>query len=659
MYCNYFGFSTDPFISVAQPGSDYQSPHFKRLLNQVSNDIDCKTGVCLILGQAGTGKTTLARNIAKICAQRKQSVAFREMSSYDHLSLTTPNQTPTIFGNFTSDRTQDSALVGQDKAVILLDNAESVSEEFLDQLITDVAKSITKQTPTLLFLIGLPNLKLRLTSERFEAHKKLLIHTHHLERLAPSEIRDYIQHRLAFADYSGENPFTDSAMQRIAELSEGIPRRINTLCGSSLMLANLDQYRSINKNVIERASKYCFLEKHVPKNTSIKSSMATTQSKPGLSTHPRQHPQQGVQSLAQIVQMLNDSSVVSQQKISTHNTTTINQTLITPPRNQGSRAAHHEKLESRPTLKPIPHFNIRVRNNSKPHKSRINLIPTGIAVSILSIALGYPSFTDQSQSPNQVVQDIAGTNHSSEITNIPADTLKDNRLKTLQSTSYELILHTSETTTARRIEPPTLTHKSSQPIDLRSTEDGAVAVDKKQILTAVKFYDSTVNSIKKAVSEIARSTSKIKPTEPQERNTLHKNVATRKANSFTTRIQTETPLDKYEVATKIRASARFQLAQKGISYNSSSFIASAAKGNNEILKLFLDANMPVDVNDNAIRNTALIQAATFGHLTTVRAILRKNPDVNRPNLYGQTALMNAMANGHHDVSQILINYGAT
>ena len=65
----------------------------------------------------------------------------------------------------------------------------------------------------------------------------------------------------------------------------------------------------------------------------------------------------------------------------------------------------------------------------------------------------------------------------------------------------------------------------------------------------------------------------------------------------------------YELAVKTRTSARYQLTEQGITFNFQNFIASAKNGDDTLLQVFLDENMPIDAPDDLAQDTVLIIAA--------------------------------------------------
>jgi len=82
-------------------------------------------------------------------------------------------------------------------------------------------------------------------------------------------------------------------------------------------------------------------------------------------------------------------------------------------------------------------------------------------------------------------------------------------------------------------------------------------------------------------------------------------------------------------------------------------LRAARAGNADTVKSLL-ASPNVDVNGvDADGNTALIEAARFGHDDVVEALLIARANVNAKNKQGKTALMLASEGGHDDCVRLL------
>ena len=144
----------------------------------------------------------------------------------------------------------------------------------------------------------------------------------------------------------------------------------------------------------------------------------------------------------------------------------------------------------------------------------------------------------------------------------------------------------------------------------------------------------------------------------------------------------ETPT---EILTRSPEDARSELAERGIPYSQSSFVTYAQDGDLDVVRLFVEAGLDVNVQpyssssiyhiigqedveqlDNLgarvlpqegdeFNDTALMKAAGQGHIEVVRFLVEQGADLNIRNQQGQNALMFAAAGGHLAVVLLLID----
>ena len=146
--------------------------------------------------------------------------------------------------------------------------------------------------------------------------------------------------------------------------------------------------------------------------------------------------------------------------------------------------------------------------------------------------------------------------------------------------------------------------------------------------------------------------------------------------------------DLSEIQTRSREEARSELAERGIPYSQSSFITYAQNGDLDVVRLFVEAGLDVNVQPHSssgmsilgqqdveqlddleagwfpqdgdeYNDTALIKAAGQGHREVVHFLVEQGADLNIRNNQGQNALMFAAASGHLAVVIFLIDSGAS
>src|SRR4030095_2435506 len=104
----------------------------------------------------------------------------------------------------------------------------------------------TSQKLMQILLVGQPELRDTLNSHELRQLKQRIGLRCHIGPLSPEEPRLYIRHRLRIAGATDSGIFTDAAIQRITEYSEGTPRVVNIVCDHCLLSGFADSKRRID-----------------------------------------------------------------------------------------------------------------------------------------------------------------------------------------------------------------------------------------------------------------------------------------------------------------------------------------------------------------------------------------------------------------------------
>jgi general secretion pathway protein A len=119
----------------------------------------------------------------------------------------------------------------------LLGNYESASEKFLQIL-----------------LLGQPELDTLLNRRDLRQFKQRLSLRLYIDPLTPAEVQQYIRVRWGKAGAQEAPPFSPDALAMIAQWSQGIPRLVNSLCDSSLLMAYSDESPLVGSNYVRDAA---------------------------------------------------------------------------------------------------------------------------------------------------------------------------------------------------------------------------------------------------------------------------------------------------------------------------------------------------------------------------------------------------------------------
>jgi type II secretory pathway predicted ATPase ExeA len=144
---------------------------------------------------------------------------------------------------------------------LLVDEAQKLSDEALEGL-CDLSNLETDEEKLLqIVLVGQPELTTKLSKSSLRRIRQRIALHHRLYALqAPSEVEQYMRHRLQIAGYDGPEIFGKEAIEAIWHYSSGIPRLINVICDNALTVACVAAKRKISPYMIMKAAGCLLLE---------------------------------------------------------------------------------------------------------------------------------------------------------------------------------------------------------------------------------------------------------------------------------------------------------------------------------------------------------------------------------------------------------------
>ena len=252
MYNTYFGFKEKPFKLVPNPEYLFLSRSHEEALGHLKYAVSQGDGFVEIIGEVGTGKTTLCR--AFLESLDESSVAayiFNPRLGPKQLIKTINDE----FGiRYDADNTKDlidklNAFLMQKKAerkrvIVIIDEAQNLSKTVLEQLRLLSNLETHKEKLLQIILVGQPELAEMLESHDLRQIGQRISLRYQIMPLSFEECREYIEFRLNIASHKRAAIFKPAAYRRIYAFSQGIPRLINIACDRALLTAfGLNQNR--------------------------------------------------------------------------------------------------------------------------------------------------------------------------------------------------------------------------------------------------------------------------------------------------------------------------------------------------------------------------------------------------------------------------------
>lgn len=261
MYCSHFGLQRPPFNNTPDPSFYYSTPDHEEALATLQYATLSRKGFVLVTGEVGAGKTLTGRMfLRQIDGQASTAVITHTHLNARQLlaaicaefELSVPDDATNLQ---LADRLQEFLLdeFAKDRfVVVLLDEAQNLPDEsfealrMLGNLEADDAKLLQ------VCILGQPELRDRFKRESMRQLDQRLFRRFHLSGLTAQQTNEYILRRLAVAGCSRPDVFTADALDKIYEVSRGIPRVINQLCDNALLAAYAAGRQSVEADVIEQ-----------------------------------------------------------------------------------------------------------------------------------------------------------------------------------------------------------------------------------------------------------------------------------------------------------------------------------------------------------------------------------------------------------------------
>jgi general secretion pathway protein A len=254
-----WGLREPPFENAPNPRFLWLSPTHSDALVRLTYALRQRRGCAVLTGEPGCGKTLLTRAV----------VQRLEASHYEIGLLTSPHggrvdllrQVLYELGVDTADttrtelrRTLNDLIVGNlqrgRETLIIVDDAQQVDDPaWFEELSSLLNIQTNERTLVTLLLAGTPELTAAIQRVQHLDRRVSIRCT--LRPLSSEQTAQYIRYRLTVAG-AETSMFTREAVTLIHQASGGVPRAINDVCDSGLLLARLDGLTSIDGTVMRR-----------------------------------------------------------------------------------------------------------------------------------------------------------------------------------------------------------------------------------------------------------------------------------------------------------------------------------------------------------------------------------------------------------------------
>ena len=259
MYEQFFGFRERPFDLTPNPRFVVMTASHREALSNLEYGILSRKGITMLLGEAGTGKTTVIRTAIERQSTRMWCVhipnpaltrdEFVEMLATKFaLSDQARTSKATLLHELEALLLQRCA--ANETTVLIIDEAQSLPHDLLEE-IRLLANIETNEEKLLSVIIaGQPELSERLNDDSLRQLKQRVALRCELGVLSLTETAAYLAGRIRAAGGVGAQVFTREAVTLIHERSNGIPRTINVVADNALLSAFAMGERPVTRQTV-------------------------------------------------------------------------------------------------------------------------------------------------------------------------------------------------------------------------------------------------------------------------------------------------------------------------------------------------------------------------------------------------------------------------
>ena len=259
MYTKYYGLTKKPFENTPDPDFLFLSKNHREVLASLEYAINTAKGFVLVVGDIGTGKTTL---IHALIQQLDSSfitlnitnprATFKDILHYlgEKVGIASEKTGPLDTVETIQNRLETLHERDNKHAVLIVDEAHLLSDEALEdvRLISNIENE--KRKLIQIVLVGQNELGDKLRRGSLRPLQQRLVVTRRLIPLNRKEMQEYISHRLGVAEKESQL-FEIKALSLIWKKSRGVPRLINQICDNALLIGYAVEARSIGGKIIK------------------------------------------------------------------------------------------------------------------------------------------------------------------------------------------------------------------------------------------------------------------------------------------------------------------------------------------------------------------------------------------------------------------------
>jgi len=261
MYAHFYRLAEDPFNLTPDPKFHYVNEATREAMASVLYGIESRKGFVTLVGEAGTGKTTLLKRVveeieaqARVVFVFNPAVSFEELLEFICSELGIPAEGSKRLNLIERLNTYllEQLTEGRN-VVVMIDEAQTLDDSVLEELRLLSNLETSKEKILQIILSGQPELEEKLRRPGLRQLRQRIGARAILKPMRAREIGAYVETRLRSAGSREGRLFAASALRRIWKASQGIPRVVNVICDNAMMIAFAEGKKRITAKIVRES----------------------------------------------------------------------------------------------------------------------------------------------------------------------------------------------------------------------------------------------------------------------------------------------------------------------------------------------------------------------------------------------------------------------
>ncbi|MDA8050909.1 MAG: AAA family ATPase [Rhodospirillales bacterium] len=276
MYAEYYGFSDMPFRLTPDSRFFFASSEHSRALSHLVFGLAHQEGFVVVTGEVGAGKTMLLERLWERLDRGSYLIA-----RIDTVQVRADDLLRLAAGGFGVEPAANKAALLRGvvealhagraagrRCLLVVDEVQALDLAALEEL--RMLSNLAEGGRSLLqaVLLGQPQFRQTLARPELDQLRQRVLASYHLGPLSQEETRAYVEHRLRAVGWRDRPLWEENTFKLVHQYTDGIPRRINRLCGRVLLHGAFERSDAISADMVQITASELQQDLAAPQSTS-------------------------------------------------------------------------------------------------------------------------------------------------------------------------------------------------------------------------------------------------------------------------------------------------------------------------------------------------------------------------------------------------------